>query len=78
MKTANIHDAKTHLSRLVELATKGEEVIIARFGKPMVKLVPYDEKKDFYRTPGDLKGKIKISDDFDDLDQEVIDSFYHE
>jgi len=63
MKTVNIHAAKTHLSRLVDAVAGGEEVIIAKAGKPMVRLVPLRSRK---RTGfGDLKGRMTIADDFD-------------
>ena len=65
METVNIHDAKTHLSRLVERASKGEAFIIARAGKPMVKVVPLD---DVAQSPiGFLKGRIRAPDDFDEM-----------
>lgn len=64
MKTVNLHAAKTHLSRLVDQAVKGEEVVIAKAGKPMVRLVPVASPRT--RTGfGDLTGRIRISDDFD-------------
>ena len=64
MKTVNLHAAKTHLSRLVDQAVGGEEVIIAKAGKPMVRLVPVATKS--RRTGfGELKGRIWIADDFD-------------
>ena len=64
MKTVNLHAAKTHLSRLVDQAAAGEEVIIAKAGKPMVRLVPVAMKS--RRTGfGELKGRIRIADDFD-------------
>lgn len=60
----NIHEAKTHLSRLVDEACKGKELILAKAGKPLVKLTPLEKRKP-PRIPGFLKGKIKISADFD-------------
>lgn len=71
---ANIHEAKTHLSKLIERVENGEEVIIARAGKPVVKLVPVEQAK-VPRKPGMLKGKIWMSDDFDEEDQDIIDMF---
>jgi prevent-host-death family protein len=62
MKTINVHEAKTHLSRLLESVEEGEEVIIARAGKPIAKLVPLKSKP---RRPGGLKGKIRIHPNFD-------------
>ena len=61
----NIHAAKTQLSRLLDAATAGEEVIIARAGKPVARLVPISEAKQPRRL-GTLAGKLHVSDDFDD------------
>jgi prevent-host-death family protein len=63
MDQVNIHQAKTHLSRLLERVAEGEEIIIARSGKPLAKLVPF--RGEVARRPGCLKGKIKIGRDFD-------------
>ncbi len=63
-KTVNIHEAKTHLSRLLERVRLGEEVIIAKAGKPVARLVAVSEKPK-RRTPGTAKGQIWIADDFD-------------
>jgi len=65
MKTVNIHAAKTQLSALVEEAASGKEIIIAKAGKPMARLMPLEQKK-FARKPGRLKGLIKMRDNFDD------------
>jgi prevent-host-death family protein len=74
MQTVNIHEAKTHLSKLLEMVDQGEEVIIARAGKPVAKLVSYQTQQ---RKPGALKGKDWwMADDFDETPPEVIDSFY--
>ncbi len=62
MKSVNIHEAKTHLSRLIELVELGEPIVIARNGKPIAKLVPFRAES---REPGRLKGKIRIGADFD-------------
>lgn len=64
MKTLNIHAAKTHLSSLVAEAEAGEEIIIARAGKPVARLMPLENKKR-PRKPGTMKGLIWMSDDFD-------------
>jgi prevent-host-death family protein len=61
--TLNLYEAKTQLSSLVEKAAEGEEIIIAKNGQPMAKLVAYRGKAK--RKPGRLKGKIWIADDFD-------------
>ena len=60
----NIHDAKTNLSYLIENVAKGAEVVIAKAGKPMAKLVPMETDIPV-RKPGFLKGKIRIAKDFD-------------
>ena len=65
MPQVNIHDAKTHLSRLVEAASKGEEIVIAKAGKPMARLVPLRPSVRKERKPGALKAKIWIAEDFD-------------
>lgn len=62
--TVNIHEAKTHLSRLVERVEAGEEVVIARAGRPVARLVPYRAIR-APRVPGQWAGKVWISDDFD-------------
>jgi prevent-host-death family protein len=64
METVNIHEAKTHLSRLVERVAAGEEIIIARSGRPIARLVPYAAPEQ-RRTFGRMRGKIHIADDFD-------------
>jgi prevent-host-death family protein len=65
MKTVNLHAAKTHLSRLVDEAAAGEDVVIAKAGKPLVRLVPVARPAGRRRTFGALKGKIQIDADFD-------------
>jgi prevent-host-death family protein len=70
----NMHQAKSSLSRLVERALAGEEVVIARNGEPLVKLVPVPiERKP--RVPGRGKGKIWISSDFEFTDDEITELF---
>ncbi len=63
-KVVNIHEAKTHFSRLVERAAKGEEIVIARAGRPLARLMPLAPPTR-PRRPGLLKGRIRISKDFD-------------
>jgi prevent-host-death family protein len=66
MAIVNMHEAKTNLSRLVERAERGEEVLIARNGKPVAKLVPVEpEVKPAQRELGFMRGLIKLPDDFD-------------
>ena len=64
MKQVNIHEAKTHLSRLVQEAASGEEIVIAKSGRPVARLVALDETKP-PREFGRMKGKIWIAEDFD-------------
>jgi prevent-host-death family protein len=64
-KQVNVHEAKTHLSKLLAEVEKGHEIIVARDGKPVAKIVPFPKKKNRI-TFGDYKGKIWIADDFDD------------
>lgn len=58
-----MHEAKTHLSRLLQRVEAGEEVLIARSGQPVARLVPFD--KSLPREPGRLKGQVRIAADFD-------------
>jgi prevent-host-death family protein len=74
MEIANIHEAKSQLSKLVDRALKGEEVIIARAGTPVVRLVPIRQGAS-PREGGQWKGKVRIADDFDDLPDEVAAAF---
>jgi len=70
----NLYDAKTHLSELVDAASKGEEVVIAKAGKPMAKLVALESRRPI--RYGLMKGQITIAADFDaPLPDDVIDSF---
>ena len=73
----NIHEAKTQLSKLLSRVALGEEFTIANRGVPVAKLVPYNNSKnEGDRIPGRLAGQIQINDDFNELDEEVIDLFY--
>lgn len=74
MHITNIHDAKSHLSRLIELAYEGEEVIICKAGKPRVRLIRYQQPTG-RRQPGAWRGKVKISPDFDQSSPEVEAAF---
>lgn len=78
MKMVNIHEAKTNLSRLVEQASKGESVVIAKAGKPMVKLVPFDEvERRPARRLGSMIGEFTTPDDFDRWgEEEIVELFY--
>jgi prevent-host-death family protein len=75
MPTFNIYEAKTHLSQLLQRVADGEEVVIARAGKPVAKLVPYSETRP-RREPGGWQGKVRIGADFDkDLPDEIAAAF---
>ncbi len=77
MAQVNIHEAKTHLSRLLEQAEKGEEIVIARAGRPIAKLVPIAKPGKAKRKPGALKGKIKLRPGWDaQLTKEELALFY--
>lgn len=75
MQIFNIHEAKTNLSKLIEKTLKGEEVIIAKADKPVVQLCPFKVKLK-PRKPGLWKGKVWISPDFDEEDEEINKLFY--
>ena len=64
MKIVNLHAAKTHLSRLVDEAARGEEIVIAKAGRPVARLVPVAPRTT-YRKAGTLKGQIRIARNFD-------------
>lgn len=73
METINIHEAKTHLSRLVEKAARGESFVIAKAGKPMVRVSALDTPANAQRQRiGFLKGRIEVPDDFDEMGREQI------
>ena len=73
MRTVNIHEAKTHLSRLVEAAARGESFIIARAGKPLVKVTAIDAPPERKRQRlGFLEGRFNIPDDFDTMFEDEI------
>jgi prevent-host-death family protein len=65
VKSVNIHEAKTHLSRLVERVEAGEEITLARAGRPVARLVPYRARLE-PRRPGIWKGRVRIGPDFDE------------
>lgn len=67
-RTVNVYEAKTHLSQLLAQAEAGEDIVIARQGRPVVRLVPVGRRA-ANREPGALKGRIRVSDDFDTMDE---------
>ena len=70
----NMHEAKSQLSRLGELAHQGEEVVICKAGTPWLRLIPYREHAE-QRPMGGLEGQIWMSPDFDEVDEELIEAF---
>jgi prevent-host-death family protein len=66
----NVHDAKSNLSELLRRVEQGDEIVIARAGKPVAKLVPYTAPAP--RQPGRWAGRIVIADDFDDTSDELV------
>ena len=66
MTIFNIHEAKTHFSKLLERALSGEDVVIAKAGKPIARLMPYAQADVKPRQPGKDKGKLIIHPDFDE------------
>jgi antitoxin (DNA-binding transcriptional repressor) of toxin-antitoxin stability system len=79
MKTYNIHEAKTQLSKLVELAAAGEGFIIAKAGKPMVKVVALDAPSGpQMKRIGSLAGQFSVPDDFDTMGQEEIRAMFED
>ncbi len=75
MRMLNIHEAKTHLSRLVDDAAAGEEIVIAKAGKPKAKLVPLERER-AKRKLGLLRGKLRVPSDFDaPLPDDVLEAF---
>lgn len=77
MRTVNIHEAKTHLSRLVEQAAKGEPFIIARAGKPLVKVTALDAPTGLaVRRLGFMAGQIAVPDDFDRIGSAEVERLF--
>lgn len=75
MKRVNIHEAKTHLSRLVEQAARGESFVIAKAGKPLVRVVPVDAPMKVRRL-GFMAGEIVVPDDFDGMGSAEIEELF--
>ena len=70
----NVYEAKTQLSKLLDRAAGGEEIVLGKSGKPRARLVAYREKRP-PRRPGRLAGKIEIADDFDETPDWLVDAF---
>ena len=75
--TINVYDAKTQLSQLLTRVEQGEEIVIARNGRPVARLAPLEAKRPD-RVPGLWKGKITIADDFDDFTEQDARDWYGE
>ena len=75
METVNIHQAKTQLSRLIERAVKGEPFVIAKAGKPLVKVTPIDAPQDIRRL-GFMTGEITVPKDFDRMGSTDIEQLF--
>jgi prevent-host-death family protein len=74
-RVVNLYDAKTQLSKLVDCAARGEEIVIAKNGTPRARLVPVSTKRTRPRRPGGWKGKLWVAADFDELPEEVLAAF---
>jgi prevent-host-death family protein len=74
VKSINVQQAKTHLSRLLEEALAGEEIVIAKAGRPYVKLVPCTPDRTA-RPLGGWEGKVRMADDFDETPADVLNLF---
>ncbi|MCL2283662.1 MAG: type II toxin-antitoxin system prevent-host-death family antitoxin [Fibromonadales bacterium] len=77
MQTFNIHEAKTHLSFLIDNAMKGNPFVIAKAGKPMVKVVPIAFEEAQKKRIGFMKGKISTPNDFDSMGQKEIENLFN-
>lgn len=76
MSAVNVHEAKTHFSKLLQRVAAGEEIIISNRGTPVARLIPIAQKP-VHRQLGIDKGRVKIGDDFDDpLPPEILSAFY--
>jgi len=77
MKTVNIHEAKTHLSKLLEEASKGESLVIAKAGKPVVKVTPLGAPiGSQVRRLGFMAGQVSVPDDFDQMGRDEIEKLF--
>ncbi len=75
MAEFGMHEAKTHLSKLVQRAREGEEIVITRSGEPMARLVPVVKPKGFAALLGIYEGQVWMADDFDDYGPELAEMF---
>jgi prevent-host-death family protein len=75
MAQVGMHEAKTKLSKLVERAEAGEDIVIARNGKPVARLVPVASTNSLAAVRGAWRGRVRISEDFDDLPDDIAEAF---
>jgi prevent-host-death family protein len=75
MQTVNIHEAKTQLSKLVDKAARGESFVIAKAGKPLVKVISLDAPEAAQRL-GFMAGEIEVPDDFDRMGAEAVEALF--
>jgi prevent-host-death family protein len=75
MTQVGMHEARTNLSQLVARAEAGEEIVIARRGKPVARLVPVARANSFRSIYGAFRGQIHVADDFDELPDDIADAF---
>ena len=76
MARVGMHDAKTNLSKLVERAEAGEDIVIQRNGTPVVRLVPVvEERRSLAAVRGVWRGRVHLGDDFDELPEDIAEAF---
>ena len=75
MPQIGMHEAKTKLSQLVERAERGEDIVIARNGKPVARLVPVSAAASFDSVRGAWRDRVRMADDFDELPEDIADAF---
>jgi prevent-host-death family protein len=73
--SVNVYEAKTHLSRLLDRAAAGEEIVIARAGRPIARLVALSDASSRRRIPGGWRGRVSIADEFDELPADMAAAF---
>jgi prevent-host-death family protein len=74
--SVDVRDAKTHFSKLLARLMRGEEIVIAKAGKPVARLIPERPPSSARRVPGIHKGKLKIADDFDTMSKLELEEWY--
>lgn len=75
MVRVGMHEAKTQLSRLVDLVEQGEEVVIQRSGRPVAQLIPVPSRRPVAEAFGALRGEIDLAEDFDELPESFVEHF---